>query len=175
MNDDADAVIAGFSGVDHDAIVALGVDGTVRILAGTQSASAIYFLRGTRDVLIADSRANRIYLVKDATGASQAKLLADEPQSIAGPVAVAASKDNKRAFVVSAGLLGVATIDLADGAVTLTRCGCAPSQLNPLNGNAVFRLTDPSAGTMWLFDGDGAEPRIVFVPPYWPAEEGRLQ
>jgi hypothetical protein len=171
VDDSAEAVVVGFSGVANDAIVALGVDGSVRTLTGARSASASCFLSGTRDVLIADGPASRVYLLKDVTGTAEPLLLAEDTTTFVDPAAVAASKDNKQAFVVSSGMPGVARIDLAGGGVTFTPCNCAPSQLTPLSGKAVFRLTEPSSEPMWLFDADAAEPRIVFVPPYRPAEE----
>jgi len=171
VDDNAEAVVVGFSGVENDAIVALGVDGSVRTLAGAQYASAICFLNGTRDVLIADGAASRIYLVRDVTGTAELVLVAEDVKTFVEPVAISVSKDNKQAFVAGSGMPGVAGIDLAGGGVTFTPCNCAPSQLTPLSGKAVFRLTEPSSGPMWLFDADAAEPRIVFVPPYRPVEE----
>src|SRR5262249_33639888 len=101
VNDNASALLVGLSGVDRDGVMALGIDGSLRKFPEIQSASGSFFLKGTRDVLIADGPANRIYLVKDVTGQPEARLLADEGAGIAEPVAVAASYDNKQAFVVS--------------------------------------------------------------------------
>ena len=171
VNDSADLVVAGFSGVEQDAAVALGVDGTVRTLPGPQNVSAIGFFRGSRDFLIADGPASKVYLVKDTAGTSETTLLADETSGISGPVAVAASMDGKRVFVANSGSPGVASVDLAGGVVAVTSCRCAPTQLAAVNGNAVFRLSGPSGGPVWLFDGDGDEPRIVFVPQYRSAAE----
>jgi len=171
VNDSADLVVAGFTGVEQDAVVVLGMDGTVRTLPGSQNVTAVGFFRGSRDSLIADGPANKVYLVKDTAGASETTLLADDTQGISGPVAVAASRDGKRVFVANSGSPGVASFDVGGGGVAVTSCRCAPTQLAALNGSAVFRLSDPSGGPVWLFDGDGDEPRIVFVPQYRSAVE----
>jgi hypothetical protein len=174
VNDSADSVIASLSGIEQNAAVVFG-DGTARVLTLPQHVTAATFLKGSHDLLIADGPANQIYLLKDRSGDSDATLLAGEAQGIASPVAVAISRDGKRAFVANSGNPGIASIDLVGGDVTITPCRRPPAQLAPMNGNAVFRLTEPSAETMWLFDGDASEPQIVFVPPYRPASEDSAQ
>jgi hypothetical protein len=158
--DAADAVLAGFS----DRVVALAPDGNVRILATPQHATAAGFLRNGRDVVIADLAANAVYLIRNVTGSSEPVLLADNQDGISAPVAVGVSNDNQRAIVAIS--RGVATIKLADNAITITSCVCEPSGLAALRGNAVFRLTEPMGGPIWLFDGDAPQPRVVFTPPY---------
>lgn len=168
VSDDASVVIAGFSGVEENSVVALRSEGSVRTLMSPRRASAAAFLPGSRDVLIADGPNSEIYLVRDAAGSAEPTLLAGEGQEISEPIAIAVSGDGKRAFVASSRAGRVATVELATGAVTIIPCACTPSDLAILNGNAVFRLTAPAAGPMWLLDADGPEPRIVFVPPYRP-------
>jgi hypothetical protein len=159
ISDAADAVLAGFS----DTVVALASDGTVRLFATPQHVTAATFLSKSRDVVIADTAANAVYLVRDVTGSSEPIHLAADYRFLQ-PVAMGVSNDNQRAIVAISG--GVATISLSDGAVTVTSCPCEPSGLSGLSGNAVFRLTEQSGGPIWLFDGDAPQPRIVFVPPY---------
>jgi hypothetical protein len=175
VSDGADAVLAGFSGVEQGAAVAFGSDGSVTVLSALRRATAARFLARSRSVVIADGLSSELYLVRDITGVAEATLLANAAQGLREPVAVAVSKDGKRAFVANSGSRDVAAIDLASTGITITSCLCSPSQLTPLDGNAVFRLTEPSAGPMWLFDGDAGEPRIVFVPPYRPAGEEAIQ
>lgn len=170
VSDDASVVIAGFSDVEENAVAALGLEGLVRFLT-PRRATAAAFLPGVRDVVIADGPANEIYLIRDALGSGESKLLAAQDQGISEPTAVVISRDGKRAVVASGSALSVALIDLAGGAVSAIPCPCNPSELATLNGNAVFRLTPPAAGPMWVLDADALEPRIVFVPPYQPVIE----
>jgi hypothetical protein len=57
----------------------------------------------------------------------------------------------------------VALIDLASREVATASCDCRVETLNRARGNAVFKLSDSAKGNAPLFDGDGEEPRIVFV------------
>jgi DNA-binding beta-propeller fold protein YncE len=171
--DGADYLLAGFGGGEQEGVAALGPDGTVRVLPLRRATSAS-FLSGSGDVLISDGPASEVYLVKDPTGLADTTLLAAESQGISNPLAVAASKDGQRAFIASSGSRNIAVIELASGTVSLTPCACVPGQLAKLNGNAVFRVTEPAAGPIWLFDGDAGEPRMVFVPPYRPVAQDAL-
>ena len=175
VSDDASVVIAGFSEVEENAVAALGLGGPVRFLAGPRRATAAAFLPGARDVIIADGPGSEIYLVRDAVVSGETTLLASEGKEISEPIAVAVSRDGKRAFAASGSGRQVALIDLAAKTVSAISCPCSPSELAALNGNAVFRLTAPAAGPMWLLDADAAEPRIVFVPPYRPVVEESVQ
>jgi DNA-binding beta-propeller fold protein YncE len=175
VSDDASVVIASFSDVEESSVVALRLQGPVQILTTPRRATAAAFLPGSRDVLIADGPASEIYMVRDAGASAESTLLAGDAEGITEPTAVGVSRDGKRAFMASSRDGRVATVDLATGAVTIIPCTCSPTDLAILNGNAVFRLTAPTAGPLWLLDAEGPEPRIVFVPPYRPvtAESGQ--
>jgi len=175
VSDDASVMIASFSDVEESSVVALRLQGPVQILTTPRRATAAAFLPGSRDVLIADGPASEIYMVRDAGASAESTRLAGDAEGITEPTAVAVSRDGKRAFMASSRDGRVATVDLATGAVTIIPCACSPTDLAILNGNAVFRLTAPTAGPLWLLDAEGPEPRIVFVPPYRPvtAESGQ--
>ena len=166
VNDSADIVLIGFS----DADLRMGVDG--RLLSLGRRATAVKFLAESRDAVIADGGTNTVYLAKSLAGSPEFTALID---GIAEPVAVAVSNDNKKVFVASSLSRTVTGIGLATGTVTVTSCACRPSTLADLNGNAVFRLTEPSSNPLWVFDGDGPEARIVFVPAYRPLRESEAQ
>ncbi|MEO7651070.1 MAG: hypothetical protein ABIZ80_11430 [Bryobacteraceae bacterium] len=166
VNDSADAVLFAFADAEmaarvDDRFVSLGLRGT-----------AMRFLSASREAVIADAAASTVYLLKNLAGAPEVTVLAD---SIPEPVAVASSSDNKRVFVASSVSGTVTGIELASGGVTVTSCACRPSTLADLNGNAIFRLTEPSGSPLWVFDADAPEPRIVFVPPYRSVTESEAQ
>ena len=169
ISDAADAILAGFS----NEVVGLGSDGTIRNFTTFQHATAAAFMINSPNILIADGGANSVYLVTDILGSTDPVLLASDQDGILAPVAIGVSNDNKKIVVALAG--GVATISLVDGSVALTGCPCQPTGLASLKGNAVFRLTEPSGGPLWLFDGDAPDARIVFVPPYQSSAQTRPQ
>jgi hypothetical protein len=70
------------------------------------------------------------------------------------PVAVSVSADGKRVFVASASgeIASAELIDGGVGSLTRTRCECAITGIQPLNGSAVFRLTEITRSPMWLLD-----------------------
>jgi hypothetical protein len=166
INDGGDAMLLGFS----HSFVALLSDGSVRPFTTTQHVAAAAFLSNSNDAAIADDGTNTVYLVRDVTGSSDPIALASGQDGITSPAAVAVSKDNQQVIVATS--RGVAAIALSDGTITQVSCACRPTGLAALRGNAVFRLTEPSGGPMWLFDGDAAQPRIVFVPPYQTPQGG---
>jgi hypothetical protein len=162
ISDDGEALLV--SGEDGSLFLASPSAG-VRLVATFGHISAVAFLNQSRDALAADDRENAVYLIRDVTGAPQVLVLAGEKEGIAGPVAVAASSDNQRAFVASAGARGVVVLSMAGGAPALIACDCVPAGLERVEGNDAFRLTPLSREPMWMLDGDAAQPRVTFVPP----------
>jgi hypothetical protein len=133
--------------------------------------SAIEFAGESLDALIADTGANAVYLMRDASGAANTILLGSEQDGLAQPVSIKAL-DARRVLVANAGT-GSVTVLYRDGTSPLSiQCGCTLAGLHPLSGGAVFRLTEPSADALLLLDAGGLEPRIVAVPP---APEGGAQ
>ena len=161
---DEGVVLAGFSDGESGAIYLLGSGGRAGVISHVRHPSAITFLSRSHEALVADSLDNRIYLLRNITANVATVLIAGKHDGVDGPVAVEASRDGKRAFVANAHAKTILTVDLAGGPSALYACHCVPASLSPLNGNALYQLTEPSEGPMWLFDGDAAEPRIVFVP-----------
>jgi hypothetical protein len=165
VSDDGLALLAAFSDGVSGGVFVVGAEGDARLIQPARRASAIAFLANGHDALIADASEDKLWLVRDVAGSSNALLIAGERDGVAGPVAVASSADNQRALVANSRSSTVAVFDLSGGAPAVVSCPCVPALLDRLTGNAVFRLTEPSAGPMWLFDGDSAELRTVFVPP----------
>jgi len=159
ISDGGDSVLVALS----DSVVSIGKDGKVTSLDHPKHASAITFLHNSRDAVIADAISQEIYFLTGVTGSPKTTVLLSE---IRDPIAVAVSNDNKHVFVASSSTGLVTGVELSGGSVTVTSCPCSPSGLTPLNGNAIFRLTEPFGSALWLFDGDSPRPRTVFVPPY---------
>lgn len=162
-------LLAGFSNGESGAIYLLDSRGARRIVSLIEHPSAIAFLTGERDALVADHADNGVFLVRNISTNVATFRLASRTDGVDGPVAVAVSRDGKYGYVANASSKTILTLEFAGGPPVLHSCHCTPATLSPMNGNAVFRLTDPSQAPMWLFDGDARTPRIVFVPPYRPS------
>ena len=114
---------------------------------------------------VADSGRNQIYRLRGLGGNLETDVIAGPKQGISAPAALAVSRDGGRAFVVNSKSRTVSIIDLRGHApVTKIACGCAPTGLDRLTGNEVFRLTEPSDRPMWMLDASTHSPRVLFVP-----------
>lgn len=138
--------------------------GFARRLGTFQSVSELRFAGTSSDALLADGTANAVYLIQDVPGAAQIGALGSDRDGLSQPEAMDAL-DARRVLVVNAGNRNL-TMLFRDGTPAASiQCGCTPAVLERLSGNSVYRLTAPSKEPMWLFDGGGAEARILAVPP----------
>jgi DNA-binding beta-propeller fold protein YncE len=158
VSDDASSVLV----ADESRSVDLLLPDGARRRIGT--GALVTFLSRNRDAVIGDPAQNRVSLVRDVNGSGETLLLASEREGLTEPVAVAASSDNALVFVATA-RSGVAAISVASGEITWTSCDCTPTAMSRLSGRSVFRLSEPTEGApLWVYDGSGAEARVVFVP-----------
>lgn len=123
------------------------------------------FLPNADTALLADSGQNTVAMVSQASSAASSALVASASDGISRPVAIAGSSDGLTAIVLNAGNSSLLRIDLArTSAPVRIACKGSPTELLPLSGNAIFQLNEPSAGTVYAFDGDSQTQRIVFLP-----------
>ncbi len=162
INDQGTVLAAAPTG-DSSRIYVFENDGDAHLISTVHHAADLAFVNST-DAVLADDRHQEVYLLRSVTGVTATLPLAREAQGLSHPIAVAVSRDQRRVYVANAGSADIVAINLADGVSTRYPCPCAPSAVRRLNGTAVFRLTEPTDGPLWLFDGDLAQPRIVFVP-----------
>jgi hypothetical protein len=139
----------------------LSIQGQNRHLLAAQSTALVAFAAGGHDAAVMDSLTG-LTLIRDASGAAGMELLAAPDEGLAGPAGLAFSQDLKTLYVASRTAQAVAAFDLAGASRTAISCACSPSTLAPM-GN-VYRLTELTAGPLWLFDGTATTPRTVFVP-----------
>jgi hypothetical protein len=142
--------------------------GEVPVLTNLHKISAIA-LMSTHGAIVADAATNQIHRVRNITGALETDILAGPRDGISSPVAVAVSRDNRRAFVANGKSGTVAMLDL-QGKIGVTRisCACTPTGLDRLAGDNVFRLTEPSNQPMWVLEASAGASRILFVPADLP-------
>jgi hypothetical protein len=172
---DGGLVLAALAGAEGSTISLMTVEGEIRVIASAGQVSALAFAPGRADALAADRKSNQLLWIVAAAAAAAVRTLAGPDDGIAGPAAVAVSADGRHAVVANADSGTVAEFELEGAARVVVPCRCSPATLERLNGNAIFRLNEPSAGPMRLFDGDFAEPRVLFVPPVEAAAEESRQ
>lgn len=137
--------------------VYLSQAGETAVVAQGGRISSLAFVRGGAELAVADQDLDQITVVR--SDGSRAVLA----RGLQKPTHVAYSADGRKLAVASSSISSVALIDLATRELTAASCECNVEALVPMRGNAVFRLTDPAKGRTPLFDGDGDEPRIVFI------------
>jgi len=163
--------------VSDDGIVLLGVSangtGAVHVVSRSGSTQQIWvgrevaalsFLGRSQDALIADRQANSAWLIYDVTGAAVVRHLAGEGQGLSGPMAIEASEDGRRAFIVNSGSQTISVIDVESSQTQQVAAGRNVAGLHRLRGDSVFRLTDPSEAPLLLLDASTPDARVLFVP-----------
>lgn len=144
----------------------LSATGTAQPLSiSVQKIGGMGFLPGADSAIIADSAANKVYFGKQLSSSPSFTPIAASAQGVSNPRAVATSADGHFAFVANGTGKNVLRVDLASAATPLAvACGCSPTALIPLAGNAGFQITDAAAGVIFALNGDGPTPRTVFIP-----------
>ena len=165
ISDDGSSVLATAGDDAQQSVLLLTKEQQWRILASVNGQAGIAFLNNSNDALLAEGAANQVFLVRDIGSAARFIALAGKSEGVSAPVAVAASADNRRIIIANSDPGGIVSITLDGRDVQASTCNCSPTGLHRLNGNAVFRLNEPSATPLYVYDGDTPDPRIVFIPP----------
>ena len=169
ITNDAAQLVAAADTADAGSLVRIDTDGGVRTLANPAHASALQFIGGSNDLLVADDVADTVAVIQDVPGAAAWQPLAGSADGVAGPIGLNVSLDGNRIVVANARAGNILVLNangVAGGPPTGTyACPCTPAGLYRLNGNAVYLLNGVSDnGPLWIFDGDSVTPRVVFIP-----------
>lgn len=122
-----------------------------------ESAGPFAFVPNSRDAVVAGPDGT-IRMLSDVTrGGENQEIARVDGQGTPTRVIFAAS-----GRIVVTTNRSVSVIDQATGGRTALSCDCASPSLTRM-GN-VIRLNDVSDAPLWLLDGTGEEPRLVFVP-----------
>ncbi len=135
-----------------------------RVVHTASASPSLAFLSRSEDAVIADALSGEVALLRDLKGEARLIRIGGAADGVSRPVAVAAAPGNRRLFVATTGPAGVVVLPLAGGEPVRLACPCEPAALEPMAGGAVFRLSEPGNGPVWLLDARAASPRIVFVP-----------
>ena len=161
ISDDAEVLLLA---AGNGAVFAAVAKGDLRLIGSFGHIPALAFLERSYDALLADDAENVVYLLRDAAASGELLRLAGEADGVAGPRAVASFHQGRRALVLNSASSELIVLNLAGGPPLRLGCDCVATGLHRLAGEGVFRLTEPAAGPVWLYDGDGLEPRLVVVP-----------
>ena len=131
-------------------------------LGNLANITAIAFPEGSHDALIADSTG--IFRAHTGATALELTLLAGRGAGTPQIAALGISGANKKIYAAS--VEGdVMELDLTGGMLnTVAKCACKPDVMARMSGQARFRLNNLPDAPLWVFDGDAATPRLVFIP-----------
>src|SRR4030095_8733657 len=147
---DGGAVLLGISGQNSGAVYVATERGDVWNISSLGRASAISFLKGTRDAFLADHQANEILMILDVTGTAEKITVVSESQGIRQPIAVQISDDNRRGFIANSESATISVLDLYASIVTHIPCDSMPSGFYRMGATSVFRLTEVSEKPLLL-------------------------
>ena len=125
--------------------------------------SAIAFAPGSSDLAASDPDDDQVALFRDLGSSAAGAVLAGTADGLAGPAALAFSRDGRRLVVANQRTGVISVLDLGAGTSLTFDCQCQPEGFYPLRGNAVFRLNQSAKGNLTLLDADGEAPRTVLV------------
>ena len=160
ISDDGRSVVFGISDGATGSVYQIDSRQDPRLIASMHHPSAIQFLRNSDGAIIADDIDNSIY----ALSSGQIYPIAGSADGIATPAGLAISNDNQKAFVGNSGTGSVTTIGLSGTGTQNAACNCTLAELQPTSADSVFELTGFSGGSISLFDGNSATPRMLLVP-----------
>ena len=189
VSDRTESLIAGTLRSGGDSVFILDGKGAYKALAGFKNVTDLTFLGASGDLAVCDSGAKQILLIRDAFSNGAAEMVLDLSGSAEAPLRIASSMDGSLLAVLASGAPPpdptrrrtteagrvsirhtnvVGLLRIADRQWTAIECHCAATELAPLTGNAVFRLTQRTDQPLWILDSDGAAPRLVFIPAVRP-------
>ncbi|SRR5579884_417386 len=169
ISDPDGLVLAAASESRSGSVFAVSPGKPPRFVAQVGRASALSFVDGSQDALIADYDRSELLLVRDVPGAAQTLTLAGPADGIAKPIGIASAGGEGRVLAVSESQITM--LDSNGGPSTALPCACSLSGIHRMNGKAVFRL-DSAAGSPLLLDAGASSPRILFVPSADPGPAG---
>ena len=161
ISDAGTLLLATSAGSNSVAVATLPAGGTRSTLTTLGGYGGMNFLSGSEDILLSDSAANT--LTRWHNGNSS--ILATHASGLNTPFAVAASLDDHWAVAADRSDSNLVRVDLT-GATAPAQypCGCVPSQLSALSGNAVFELAAPGKSPGWMIEADDPVARMLFIP-----------
>jgi hypothetical protein len=162
---DSGLLLLAFAGAEGPEVTWMYRDGSMKPIMTISRLGSMQFLTARDEALVADAGKDTVWLANGAVSGSAPARVAGAAEGLKDPAAIAASVNGRWAIITDRNQGTVLRVDLSHKEpVARVTCSCDPSELAPLTGNAVFRLTSGNSHPLWIFDGDSASPRIVFLP-----------
>lgn len=161
VSDDGALVLAGFLNGGNGFVLQILNGAGTQTVPNVGSATAICFLPGAHDAVIADSQANQIILLQG--DALSARILAGDAQGVSVPLDLQTSTDGSRVYVANSGAKNVLNIEVATGDSTALQCGFAPASFARLL-KSVLSISAQDGTDIWLLDTDAVTPWIAYAP-----------
>jgi hypothetical protein len=154
------AILQASSGAN---VAVLATSGTKQI-ATLHGSGGLSFAGVGEDVIVADSAANSLTLIKSASTTPSPVLLATSGL-LKSPTAVGASLSGRWVAVANAGESSVVRVDVTGtSAAQRVVCPNQPTLVAQLAGNGVFRFNDLGSAPVWVSDVTASSPSMLFVP-----------
>jgi hypothetical protein len=108
--------------------------------------SAIQFLWGRNDAIVADSSAGTVNLLQNVSATLQNLAVVRQGDGPAHPDLVAVDRFSQRVVAAQRGANSGISVDLSSGITQSFTCGCTISTLEPLIGTSIYRISDFAEG-----------------------------
>ena len=162
ISDDGDSLVYSISEANEDVLYGWTSTSGHHRLATAGSVAAIA-LAASGDAVVADSKKNEVFAIRDPRGSAIRQLLADDRAGVSNPRGVAVSSGNQ-VYVANAGSGAILALDFNGILLRTQSCNCEPSGFSTLR-DSVFMLTNQIDRTIFLLDAGPAGDRVYFVPP----------
>jgi hypothetical protein len=162
VNDDSSVLLVSFMDNGRENIYRWNGTEGFRFLASTAQLGGMMFL-GQSDAIFADRDSNEVFAARDVNRASITQFIAGPEDGVSNPIAIAAS-GKSGFYVANAGSNSILIFDNLGSLLRSEACSCTISGLFR-QGSHAFRLTDALNQTIYIFEDNGVESRILFVPP----------
>jgi hypothetical protein len=140
---------------------------TLSFVAPAIRPTAIHFLHGGHDAIVADAGANQILLIKDVTASAEESILATSSDGVDSVDLLAASEDQDYVLAASSQNTKLLVMYLRNGFVSTVASSdlpCVPSRLTKLSLQHLYVLSGPAPGPTQLLENSQG-PSTYFVPP----------
>jgi hypothetical protein len=163
ISDDGALALLNFTSDEDSTLWVVNSTGSRWVLPA-QHPSAASFLGARHDAIIADDAAQEVFIIRGIDQDASRISVASFGDGFDAITDVAPSPDGLQIFITSRKSETVTVVDLQASLSKALPCHCVATGLHPLRGTSVFRLSDPSDGTVAVLDASSSEPRIILVP-----------
>ncbi len=160
VSDDAAAVLAGDAA---GGVYLLPAEGAPALLYQSNEVSALAFLPGRQDAVMADRTQNRVVLLQQVSGACAAVPLAAEESGVDRPDLLAGA-GGQAIVIASTGSRRMWVVDAATSSLTAFDLPVVPTRLEPARGGNTFLLSAEADEPAWLFTWQAGSGTVFFVP-----------